>query len=135
MELLLNLIWLLLVVPAYFLWRASRRYPEVRRSSFVPLVLFCALAMLFPVVSASDDIQAMRPEMEEASRDAITSPHHNRFFSFSPDSTSVPQLAAQVIRHPEVHPSGIVPALLRSSPAAPFLEIPAGRSPPAAAFS
>ncbi len=61
MELLLNLIWLLLFVPACLIWRTTRRSPDTYSSNFVLLLLACTLAILFPVVSASDDIQAMRP--------------------------------------------------------------------------
>lgn len=68
MELLLNLIWLLLAVPAYWLWRRSRRLPQQRRSSSLQclLALGCALVILFPVVSATDDLHVMRAEMDES---------------------------------------------------------------------
>jgi len=65
MELLLNLAWLLLAVPACWLWRVSRR--EGARCNFSAsqclLVLGCVLVILFPVVSATDDMCAMRAEM------------------------------------------------------------------------
>lgn len=67
MELLLNLAWLLLALPAYWLWRDSRSAHDGRRlaSLQVLLALGCMLVILFPVISASDDLQAMRSEMEE----------------------------------------------------------------------
>jgi hypothetical protein len=68
MELLLNLAWLLLAIPAYRLWRSSS--PAHRRHSFSSLqcllALGCALVLLFPVISATDDLHAMRAEMEES---------------------------------------------------------------------
>lgn len=68
MELLLNLAWLLLAVPAYWLWRSSS--PANRRHAFSPLqcllALGCALVLLFPVISATDDLHAIRAEMEES---------------------------------------------------------------------
>jgi hypothetical protein len=64
MELLLNLLWLLLVVPAFWVWRRQDRNLESLRCL---LVLGCGIVLLFPVISASDDLQAMRPEMEESS--------------------------------------------------------------------
>jgi hypothetical protein len=68
MELLLNLLWLLLAMPAFWLWRYSRTAPERRK--FHPLqcllALGCLLVILFPVISASDDLRAMRAEMEES---------------------------------------------------------------------
>ena len=69
MELLLNLAWLLLALPAFWLWRGARSVP--RGSKFSPvqcvLALGCMLVILFPVVSATDDLRAMRSEMEESS--------------------------------------------------------------------
>jgi hypothetical protein len=68
MELLLNLAWLLLALPAFWLWRNSRRArPEHKFNSLQCLLaLGCLLVMLFPVISASDDLVAMRTEMEES---------------------------------------------------------------------
>jgi len=65
MELLLNLAWLLLALPACWLWR--RRDPACKLSSFQCLLaLACVLVILFPVISATDDLVAMRTEMEES---------------------------------------------------------------------
>ena len=65
MELLLNLAWLVLAFPAYSLWRGRR---VTRRFSSLQclLALGCVLIVLFPVVSATDDLHAMRAEMEES---------------------------------------------------------------------
>jgi hypothetical protein len=65
MELLLNLAWLLLALPAYWLWR-DRKVSRGFSSRQCLLALACALAILFPVVSATDDLRAMRAEMEES---------------------------------------------------------------------
>lgn len=67
MELLLNLAWLLLALPAYWLWRDSRSAHDGRRIASIQILLAlgCMLVILFPVISASDDLQAMRSEMEE----------------------------------------------------------------------
>ena len=68
MELLLNLLWLLLVMPAFWLWRYSRTAPERRAASPLRclLALACLLVILFPVISATDDLHAIRAEMEES---------------------------------------------------------------------
>jgi hypothetical protein len=64
MELLLNLAWLLLALPAYWLWRRSaRRFSPLQ----CLLALGCVLVLLFPVISASDDLHVMRAEMEDSS--------------------------------------------------------------------
>lgn len=66
MELLLNLAWLLLGLPAFWLWRDSRSAYGRRIAPIqILLTLGCMLVILFPVISASDDLQAMRAEMEE----------------------------------------------------------------------
>jgi hypothetical protein len=70
MELLLNLLWLTLALPALWMWRREsvdsrncRCFARIR-----PLVLFgCVLMLLFPVVSVTDDLHALRQEMEESS--------------------------------------------------------------------
>lgn len=69
MEIFLNLCWLFLVVPALMTWRRQawsshgRGYASLLRLG----ALGCALVLLFPVISASDDLHALRQEMEESS--------------------------------------------------------------------
>ena len=67
-ELLLNLAWLLLALPAYLLWRDARNACGERKFTALQclLTLGCMLVILFPVVSATDDLCAMRAEMEES---------------------------------------------------------------------
>jgi hypothetical protein len=69
MELLLNLAWLLLALPAYWLWRQSFRARAQGGLGSLQclLALACLLVLLFPIVSATDDLHAMRAEMEESS--------------------------------------------------------------------
>lgn len=69
MELLLNLTWLLLALPAYWLWRRSFRMRAQGGPGSLQclLALACLLVLLFPIVSATDDLHAMRAEMEESS--------------------------------------------------------------------
>lgn len=66
MELLLNLAWLLLALPAYWVWRGRTNALTRRVSPFqLLLALGCILVVLFPVISATDDLRAMRAEFEE----------------------------------------------------------------------
>ena len=64
MELLLNIAWMLSALPAYWLWRRA----AARGLKLLPclLALGCVLVLLFPVISATDDLHAMRAEMEDS---------------------------------------------------------------------
>jgi hypothetical protein len=69
MELLLNIIWLALAVPALWMWRQKAKCVQHPQwlGRYRPFILLgCALLLLFPVVSATDDLNAMRPEMEDS---------------------------------------------------------------------
>ena len=63
MELLLNLIWVGLAVSALYAWGCRRGHSRSRPHL---IALVCVLALLFPVISATDDLHAMRPEMEDS---------------------------------------------------------------------
>jgi hypothetical protein len=68
MELLLNILWLLLALPAFAVWRRAassdaRPQHSQLRSLFL---LSCMLMLLFPVVSASDDLHPVCAEIEES---------------------------------------------------------------------
>ncbi|HEY6304142.1 MAG TPA: hypothetical protein VIX14_13865 [Terriglobales bacterium] len=72
MELFLNLCWISLLLPAWLLWQRRNGTGSPAKSPAVcPLVFVCALGgvliLLFPVISATDDLHAMRAEMEESS--------------------------------------------------------------------
>jgi hypothetical protein len=62
-ELLLNLCWLLLIPIAFCFWLRQLRF----RSLQAALALSCLLFLLFPIISATDDLNAMRQELEESS--------------------------------------------------------------------
>jgi hypothetical protein len=82
MELFLNLAWLLLALPAFWLWRdAGNTRVRYKFSSLQCLLaLGCVLVMLFPVISATDDLHAMRSEMEEspASKRSVRQAGHDK---------------------------------------------------------
>jgi hypothetical protein len=68
MELILNVCWLLLALPAIWVWlrRTPSRNWSGRFSTFGPPVLLgCLLLLLFPIISATDDLQSARLEVEE----------------------------------------------------------------------
>jgi len=69
MELALNLLWLALALPALWMWR-HESVPAPNCPAFArlrPFLVFgCVLMLLFPVVSATDDLHAFGQEMEES---------------------------------------------------------------------
>ena len=70
MEQLLNLLWLMLILPAFLVWRFQLLplQPLRRRNRSHSLVLLgCLLVLLFPIVSASDDLHPISAEAEESS--------------------------------------------------------------------
>ncbi|MGA8152828.1 MAG: hypothetical protein WB952_17900 [Terriglobales bacterium] len=69
MELLLNIAWLMLALPAIWIWRrdADSSHPTRGFGIAVPfLILGCILLLLFPVVSATDDLHPMQADIEES---------------------------------------------------------------------
>jgi hypothetical protein len=69
MELLLNVAWLMLALPAIWIWRrdADSIHPARGFGRVVPfLILGCVLLLLFPVVSATDDLHPMQADIEES---------------------------------------------------------------------
>jgi hypothetical protein len=134
MELLLNLAWMLLALPAYWLWRSDTEARQGRRVTSLQclLALGCVLVLLFPVISASDDLHAMKAEMEDSSiskrtvRQAVSDKHSawvNRL-------QGPPAMAASAEWRvaPEV---GLLEVLV--SPASPLARsgvLHAGRAPP-----
>jgi hypothetical protein len=129
MELLLNLAWLLLALPAYWVWRRS-----VRRFSSLQclLALGSVLVLLFPVISASDDLHVMRAEMEDSSISKRTvrqsgsdrnSAWVNRLQGPPARVASPPRLVAPEVRLLEL-------SVTCASPLARPCALHAGRAPP-----
>jgi hypothetical protein len=137
MELFLNLCWLSLLLPAWLLWR-QRTFsagsgnpagsPAARPLVFV-CALGCVLVLLFPVISATDDLHPMRSEMEESKR-AFCHPGHCACAVHALTHSSHPVLPSSASLTPAFEQIGAVrpfmPQTLRtfSAPAS------AGRAPP-----
>jgi len=137
MELLLNLSWLLLAMPAFWLWRESSGVRGRRQFSALQGIfsLACALVLLFPVVSATDDLRVIRAEMEESQ----TSKRSISQSSAERSSASRAQAQPALPVSPDVPVSlerGLLLVVLPpvSTPAFPVLISP-GRSPPQPANS
>jgi hypothetical protein len=133
MELLLNLVWLLLAFPAFWVWRIAKNRPGPSQPSrYCWLTLACILILLFPVVSATDDLQAIRPEMEESSsQDALGNPHHGKLLASvraACDSFASPATLCSVRPEPAIFGLVAQPTML---PSANYLVMTrAGRAPP-----
>jgi len=131
MELFLNLCWLSLMLPAYLLWRQRTSLAGLR-SAPAPVfacVLGSALVLLFPVISASDDLHARRPAMEESERACRHAGHCASTSHALAHSAQLflPRLASLA---PGFEPTGTILEL-----ATPILGVlsplvPAGRAPP-----
>jgi len=70
MELLLNILWLMLTLPAFLVWRrqSASAWSSGKQSHCRSFVLLgCLLALLFPVVSATDDLHPISADIEESS--------------------------------------------------------------------
>jgi len=129
MELLLNLAWLLLALPACWLWRECSSGRVGRRSLQCLLSLGCMLVILFPVVSATDDLHAMRAEMEESplSKRSICQKAVGKVSTWHAHPLLVAASISFPIRHEERRGVPVTSFLLL-----PTASIPApGRAPPA----
>lgn len=128
MELLLNLLWLALVLPAVLIWR---RQWACSRSFWHPcsfratVLLGCLLVLLFPVVSATDDLHPIPNLIEESNPSkravkqaaALQSPDWSNFgpplahlaeiFGFRPRSEAVGSVSEYLVVFPEWVLAGI----------------------------
>jgi hypothetical protein len=129
MELLLNLVWLLLALPAWWLWR-GRRSAGSFSSWQCLLALGCLLVILFPVVSATDDLRAMRAEMEEspASKRSVRQAANDKpsVWKWQTPPAEIGAIMSLIIRVEGWQP---LPALRSSVPTIPAITH-AGRAPP-----
>ncbi|MGA8436895.1 MAG: hypothetical protein WB762_08300 [Candidatus Sulfotelmatobacter sp.] len=134
MELLLNLVWLLLVLPACWLWRRGAGARLARRVTALQclLALACVFVLLFPVISATDDLHAMRTEMEEsaASKRTVRQAASEKHAAWVNRLQGPPALAAGAARLPALE-TGLLEVCVShlASPARPCV-LHAGRAPP-----
>lgn len=142
MELLLNILWLMLAVPGVWLWQRDPTSAAHKRwlGRFGPLLLLaCVLALLFPVVSATDDLRAMRSEMEEPGpcKRTVRGQCADDKSSSWPIGLGVP--ASHILGTPSPHPDNEVcgQVLTLQEPLPPRIQRgPSGcRAPPASAGS
>jgi hypothetical protein len=134
MELLLNLAWMLLALPAYWLWRRGGGAQVARRLSALQglLTLGCALVLLFPVISASDDLHAMRAEMEDSStsKRAVRQAVGDKTSAWGHRGHGAPALAVSALWFPAAEITGIDGLIADLSPLYRLCVPDAGRAPP-----
>ena len=100
MEVLLNTTWLLVAIGAFACWRPARQ-SALRKgrggiASRTVLALVCALLLLFPVISLTDDLHAEQYPIEDSSRSVIKARHLERGYLHADGS---PFLAATCAAH------------------------------------
>jgi len=72
MEVFLNSIWLVVAIGAFLFWQTERESQRRDHSGrFRFLALACALVLLFPVISLTDDLHAEQAAMEDSSRSVM----------------------------------------------------------------
>jgi hypothetical protein len=137
MELLLNLLWLMLAVPAVLIWRRQASSSlssakQCRSRSFV--LLGCLLALLFPVVSASDDLHPISAEIEESGsfKRTVKQSPGVKSPACSYDGGGVAQLAHAALFRPENDAFGLVSEYLRVLPRQTLVSAIDDRAPPEA---
>src|SRR5271169_2053378 len=135
MELFLNLLWLMLALPALLVWRRHSSTPTLGTNSFPRflVLLGCLLALLFPVVSASDDLHPISAEIEESAASKRTVKHSQSFKS--PEWTHDREGAALLVHvasfRPETKTFGAVSEYLPVLPTkAPVIGTIGDRAPP-----
>lgn len=134
MELLLNLAWLLLALPAFWLWRGARTGRKFSSLQCL-LALGCVLVLLFPVISATDDLHAMRSEMEEspASKRSVRQAGPDKASAWNNRLQNPPAVLPRVVSLAlSEERTGLPPTISISVPASPSA-LAAGRAPPHAA--
>lgn len=131
MELLLNLIWITLATGAFLIFLRSREHSAGGQISYhrALIALGCVALLLFPVVSASDDLHPSQAVLEDASRriQHFVSPMQS-----SGPNPAVPMLFMLLVLSFLVaslawEPRGSEPATLTLDG---YLRLRAGRAPP-----
>jgi hypothetical protein len=95
MELILNLIWIALAPLAFFgFWRGRCVSGQLARVPYRKslLALICVLVLLFPVVSASDDLHPTQVILEEASKRVQLAVAALHLLSTSPPPSMLPAM-------------------------------------------
>ena len=133
MELLLNVAWLAIAAVTFIAFvcrhKGSAWYARVPYQTAL-LALACALALLFPVVSASDDLHPTQAVLEDATKriqQVVAPQHHGNSWSSQP---FIPALLALYLLAAPVFLFAWRPPLSQARVVSLARKPLAGRSPP-----
>jgi hypothetical protein len=127
-EVLLNLCWLLLIGLAFGFWVRHRRDSKSLR---LALALACLCVLLFPVISATDDLHAMRQEAEEFGSAKKTLHQSSSHGPGEHDLSAPPALLGTVFQAPlYIETCGLVSVLQTAAPLTAWTTISPSRAPP-----
>ena len=135
MELLLNLFWLLLALSALAILRRQPSCALNANSVCRPrlfLLLGCLLALLFPVVSATDDLHPINQEIEDSvsSKHAVKQSPGGR--SHSCGNHAAPSVQSVCVVPPQFEVGALLLPYVSLPPRNAFFSAVQGRAPPAA---
>ena len=102
MELALNLVWLAVAVTAAVRFALWRRDQPASRQFVVALCAVCVLALLFPIVSVTDDLHADAAAAEETSamrRVALVTMAHVATLAIAVTPFDVAAFGARAVRN------------------------------------
>lgn len=138
MELALNIFWLLLALGSYALWfprdsRPGRKWRRRGESSLALVAFGCALVILFPVISLTDDLHAETAIVEDSkpSRMALKNARADLASSHSTKLTAPPATSLLAgLFSVSCALAGRVVLTEATSPSAAFSRYFEGRAPP-----
>ena len=139
MEIALNLFWVMIVVAAYALWLRRPLYrglPARRRQERAAalLVLACVLVLVFPIISATDDVRSAREFLEEPTSDQplLKSLELQKRAPLGVSPAPVAALAQSALAFGALRPLGLVSVVDPSAHDFQPLRPAPGRAPPQA---
>lgn len=133
MELLLNTIWVLFSAATLAIWVSSRRFGRKNQSLIRGFVLLsCALVLLFPVISMTDDLHAQEMALTHPSSSykRLEKAVHRSGHWLLHNRPAPPSSLAASLHNPIFHPFGLFLPQRHDLPATVLVAHQSGRAPP-----